>query len=123
MKKFFLQRKVQKSFLMLAFVCLIPMWLMLNQGVEDIPTGVYILGALAAVFFILDRFFKPWETERAEAKMKRHKQAARRRSPCGKRRRQNPPDRKQNKEKRGAKNSLCSAAFYFLTRILLIWIE
>ena len=71
MKKFFLQRKVQKSFLMLAFVCLIPMWLMLNQGVEDIPTGVYILGALAAVFFILDRLFKPWETERAEAKMEK----------------------------------------------------
>ena len=71
MKKFFLQRKVQKSFLMLAFVCLIPMWLMLNQGVEDIPTGVYILGALSAVFFILARLFKPWETERAEAKMEK----------------------------------------------------
>jgi len=75
MKNFLLNRKVQKLFLPASFVCLFPLWLLLIRGAGNIPTAVYGLGILAAIFFILDRFFKPWEMERAEARMKKSQQA------------------------------------------------
>lgn len=77
MKKYLLNRKIQKLFLPVAFVCILPLWFLLVRGSAHVPGTVYALGALAALSFILDRFFKPWETERAEAKMKTAQQTVR----------------------------------------------
>jgi hypothetical protein len=63
--KFLLNRRVQKWFMPLAGVCVFPLWLTLLRGGTP-PTITYVLGALGAVFLLLDRLFKPWELERAE---------------------------------------------------------
>jgi hypothetical protein len=68
MKKYLLSRKIQKLFLPIAFVCLLPLWFLLVRNSSHIPAAVYALGGIAALSFILDRFFKPWETERAESR-------------------------------------------------------
>lgn len=80
-KKYLLNRKIQKLFLPIAFVCILPLWVLLARDSAHVPGAVYALGALAALAFILDRFFKPWETERAEAKMKTAQQAVREEQP------------------------------------------
>ena len=77
MKKYLLNRKVQKFFLPASAVCLFPLWLTLLQK-KEVPLLVAVLGILAVVFFVLDRFFKPWELERAEAKMKKTQEAEQR---------------------------------------------
>ena len=66
MKKILSNRKIQKSLLPAAAVCLLPLWIMLRKGISPIPLVVKILGILAAVFFILYLQLKPWQMERAE---------------------------------------------------------
>ncbi|MEA5058493.1 hypothetical protein SDC9_186675 [bioreactor metagenome] len=75
MKRFLLNRRVQKAFLPLAMLCLIPIWLLLRQGAGSISPAVYVLGALGALLFLLDRFFKPWELTRAEQQRRRDEEA------------------------------------------------
>lgn len=82
LRSFFLNRKVQKTFIFLSFLCLVPMWLMLRRGMETLPAVVYVLGALAVVFFVLDRAFKPWENDRAEKRLKEQQEEEARAASC-----------------------------------------
>ena len=65
MKNFLLNTKVHKTFLPIALVCILPLWLtLLRKGTPSLP--LYIIGGIGFFFFILDRIFKPRELERAE---------------------------------------------------------
>lgn len=64
MKKIFLNRKIQKLFLPLALVFVVPAWLMVRSDASS-PL-VYPLLILAMVFFVLDRAFKPRTMEKLE---------------------------------------------------------
>ena len=70
MKKLLLNRNVQKCFLPLSCVCLLPLWIMLRREVTPIPFFVKLLGVLAVLFFILNVQLKPWEMERAEKRQR-----------------------------------------------------
>lgn len=72
MKKFFSDPRIQKCFLPISFVCILPLWFMLIRKTEHIPAAAYILAAAAFVLFCLDRILKPWDRERAE-KMRKPK--------------------------------------------------
>jgi hypothetical protein len=61
---FFMQRRIQKAFIPLAFILILPLWFIAREGTD--LTMVAPLAFLGAVFFILDRIFKPWELDRAE---------------------------------------------------------
>lgn len=81
MKRFLKKRKVQKLYLPLAFVCIIPLWTLLRQGNAAISAAAYLLAGLGALFFLLDRIFKPWETARAEKTWKAAEQSRNQSSP------------------------------------------
>lgn len=66
MRRFLLNRRVQKLFLPLALTCIVPIWVLLKQGAAGLSLPVYLLAGLGAALFLLDRIFKPWELERAE---------------------------------------------------------
>ena len=74
MKKLLENRKLQKLFLPLALLCIIPVWVMLRNGAQP-GVPVYCLAALGVLFFLLDRIFKPRELERAERKLEETKEA------------------------------------------------
>ena len=67
MRKLLENKKVQKSFLPLAFVCILIVWCVSKWGNPFHPL-CYITIALGVIFFILDRQLKPREHERAERK-------------------------------------------------------
>ena len=72
MKKLISDPRIQKCFLPLSLVCILPLWLMLIRRAEHIPAIAYVLAAAAFVLFCLDRILKPWDRERAE-KMRKPK--------------------------------------------------
>ena len=64
MKTFLMQRRIQKAFMPIAFILILPLWLVIREGGD--LTMVAPLAILGAGFFILDRIFKPWDLDRAE---------------------------------------------------------
>ena len=74
MKNFLKNRRLQKFFLPLAFLCILPVWILLRRGISPVPPILYVLIALAAALLLLDRLLKPWELDRLEKEEKKAKE-------------------------------------------------
>ncbi len=65
MKKLLENRKIQKLFLPLAFLCILAVWCV-AMWADPFHPLCYMALALGLIFYILDRQLKPREHERAE---------------------------------------------------------